>query len=64
MKDGYDTTKRGVRKIRQTTIGWKFLIQWKDGSSSWISLKVLKESNPIELAEYETTPGLANEPGL
>ena len=28
------TTKRGVRRLQQTTIGWKFLCEWKDGSSS------------------------------
>ena len=28
------TTKRGVRKLCQTIIGWKFLCEWKDGSSS------------------------------
>jgi hypothetical protein len=49
-KDAYITTKRGVRKMRQTTIGWKFLCNWKDGTSSWASLKVLKESIPIEVA--------------
>ena len=25
FKDAYVTTKRGVRKLRQNTIGWKFL---------------------------------------
>ena len=29
-KDAYITTKRGVRKLRQTTIGWRFLCEWKD----------------------------------
>ena len=62
MKDAYVETKRGVSKLRHTSIGWKFLIEWKDGSSSWISLKVLKESTPIEVAEYVTPLGLANEP--
>ncbi len=42
-KNTYITTKRGVCKLRQTTVGWKFLCNWKDGISSWASLKVLKE---------------------
>ena len=42
IKDAYVTTKRGVRKIRHTTIGWEFLIERKDGLISWMSLKVLK----------------------
>ena len=41
-KDAYVTTKRVVRKIRHTTIVWEFLIEWTDGSSSWMYLKVLK----------------------
>ena len=41
-KDAYITTKRGVRNIRQSTIGWKFLCEFKDGSNRWVSLKLLK----------------------
>ena len=46
-KDVYVTTKSVVHKLSQTTIGCDFLIEWKDGLSSWMSLKVLKDSNPI-----------------
>ena len=63
-KDAYITTKRGVRKLRQTTIGWRFLCEWKDGSSSWVPLKSLKESNPVEIAEYVTAIGLDIEPAF
>ena len=63
-KNAYVTTKRGVRKMRQTTIGWRFLCEWKDGSSSWVSLKSLKESNPVEIAEYVTALGLNDEPAF
>ena len=41
-KDYYITTKRGVRNLCQSTIGWKFLCEFKDGSNIWVSLKVLK----------------------
>ena len=64
MKDAYVTTKRGVRKLRKTTTSWEFLIEWNDGSRSWMSLKVLKESDPIEVTEYVTTIGLENEPSF
>ena len=33
-----------------TTRGWKLLVEWRDGQTSWIDLKDLKESNPIENA--------------
>ena len=42
INDAYVTTKRGVCKIRKTTIGREFLIDWKYGSSSWMSLKGFK----------------------
>ena len=37
---------------KKTTQGWKLLFEWKDGFSEGGSLKALKESNPIEVAEY------------
>ena len=60
-KNAYITTKRGVRKLCQTTIGWKFLCEFRDGSNRWVSLKVLKESHPIEVAEYVTALNLDTE---
>jgi hypothetical protein len=39
-------------KIPMTMKGWKLLVPWKDKTSSWIPLKDLKESNPVETAEY------------
>jgi hypothetical protein len=32
--------------------GRKICCQWKDGSTTWESLKDLKESHPLEMAEY------------
>ena len=63
-KDAYITTKRGLRKLRQTKIGWKFLCEFKDGSNTWVSLKVFKESRPIEVAEYVTALNLETEPAF
>ncbi len=59
--DKYIATRRGQRKLRKTTCGWTFLIKWKDGSESWIHLKDLKESHPIEVAEYAKAHGIADE---
>ena len=33
-------------------IGWKLEVKWKDGTLSWILLKDIKASNPVELYEY------------
>lgn len=54
----------GITKKRITTKGWKFLIEWKDGSSSWIPLKTVKESNPIEAAEYAVSRNLQSFPAF
>ena len=35
--------------------------QWKDGSSSWENLVDLKESHPIEIAEYAKILGIDHE---
>ena len=50
--DGFETTKNGQRRPRRTTKGWFLLVTWKDGSSDWVPVKDLKESYPVETAEY------------
>ena len=41
------------KQLRKTTVGWNFLIEWDDGSRTWMELKdIMIESNPIEVAEY------------
>ena len=37
-------------------------MEWKDGTTSWIPLKDLKESNPVQIAEYAVTNKIAEEP--
>ena len=32
----------GVKRRKATTRGWELLVEWKDGSTDWISLKDLK----------------------
>ena len=57
-------SKRGIRSMRQTTFGWKFRVKWKDGTTTWISFKYLKYSNPIEVAEYVTVCSIKDEPAF
>jgi hypothetical protein len=52
------------RHLRRTTKGWKLLIQWKDGTSTWERLANLKESNPVQVAEYAVANKLAEEPAF
>ena len=52
---------RGRRHLRRTTKGWKLCVRWKDGTTSWERLADLKESNPVEVAEYAVSRGLLEE---
>ena len=60
----YCTTKRGNRRMRHTTCGWKLLVRWKDNSESWVPLKDMKESYPIETAEFAKARGIVDEPAF
>ena len=54
----------GQSYLRRLTIGWQLYCQWKDGSSSWTNLADLKESHPIEVAEYAKILGIDHEPAF
>jgi hypothetical protein len=60
----YFTTRQGRKKQRQTTIGWHFKVKWKQGGESWVPLRILKESNPVDIAEYVVAKGIADEPAF
>lgn len=57
----YITMRDGQRKLRQSTVGWKFLVEFTDGKKQWIALKDLKESNPVDAAEYVAARKLDDE---
>jgi hypothetical protein len=51
------------RKVRKrTTRGWQLLVEWKEGGSDWIDLKDIKETYPIEVAEYAKANKMSKEP--
>ena len=62
--NGHKLTRKGIRIPKATSKGWKLLCQWKDGSSNWIDLRHLKDSNPIEVAEYAVANRLQDEPAF
>ena len=57
-------TLKGRTHQKKTTREWFLCILWKDGSTLWEPLKDLKESNPLEVAKYNVTNGIQNEPAL
>ena len=50
--------------MKRTTKGWMLCVQWKDKSMSWEKLSDMKESYPVEVAEYATALGIQDEPPL
>jgi hypothetical protein len=64
IANGTVTTSSGNVKPKITTQGWQFFVLWKDKSMSWVNLKDLKASNPVELAEYAVANWIAEEPAF
>ena len=63
-EDAYVTDRLGRQKPRTTTKGWKLQVLWNDGTQSWIDLKFLNESSPVDVAEFAQTHGLDNKPAF
>jgi hypothetical protein len=60
--DKYITLKNGTQQLCQTTAGWDyFLVEWTGGTCQWILLKILKESTPVQVAEYAVSRNLTEE---
>ena len=57
--DKYGATRRVI-----TTQGWQFKAEWTDGTSSWVPLSLLKESNPLETAQYAKSRDIISEPAF
>ena len=57
-------TRGSNQHFRKTTKGWHLCVEWKDGTTSWERLANLKESNPIEVAEFAVAHGLQDQPAF
>jgi hypothetical protein len=63
-EDGFITARSGNKRRVTTTKGWELLIRWKDGSETWTALKDMKESYPVQTAEFAKASGIADEPAF
>jgi hypothetical protein len=59
IRKGEDSTMS-----HHTTKGWKFLVSWKDGTSFYVPLREMKNSYPVETADYALANGIAEEPAF
>jgi len=63
-EDIFQVSYNGNIHRRHTTKGWKPCVRWKDQSTSWESLKDLKQSFPIQVAEFAVQHNLAEKPAF
>ena len=64
QQDAFIVSSKGAKRRRETTAGWEILVQWKDGSSTWVALKDMKEAYPVQLAEYAVSSRISGEPAF
>ena len=63
-KESQRIVHNGRNSLCQSTAGRHLCVQWKDGSTSWQSLKDLKEAYPIAVAKYAVAQGIDNDPAF
>jgi hypothetical protein len=61
MANKYFIALNGTKHMHQATVGWKILVEWANGSCQCIALKILKESNPVQVTENAMTCNIADE---
>jgi hypothetical protein len=54
----------GKQAKKRTTAGWQFEVEWKDGTTSWLPLKELKETNPVKVSNYAIANSIDSKPNL
>ena len=64
ISDNGFTTIDGVSTPKKTTIGWEILVEFTSGETQWLPLKVVKESNPVQLADYAVKNKIDKEPAF
>ena len=64
QQDAFIVTKTGTKRRKETTKGWELLIRWKDGGTDWVALKDIKESYPVQVAEYVVSSRISEEPAF
>jgi len=63
---GDDATSRDAvtKRNRCTTKGWRFLVAWKDGTTTYVPLREMKNSYPVETVDYAIANHLMSEPAF
>ena len=64
QQDAFVLTSTGTNRRVNTTKGWEICMQWKDGSTTWNALKDVKDSYPVQMAEFAVENRLSEEPAF
>ena len=62
ISDGFIKSTNGNNVTKKITDVWKLQVEWKDIATSWVPLKDIKASNPIELSEYTINNNIEHKP--
>ena len=62
--NAFITTNRGVKKLSQTAIGCKSLMQYKSATTTWMPLKIPKYSKPVEVLELVVAREISDKPAF
>ena len=56
---------RSGKKYKVKTVrGWDLEVEWADGTTSWLPLAKVKDSNPVDVAEYAVQNKIDHEPAF
>ena len=64
QQDAFIKSNNGAQRQKETTKGWELLIQWKDGSTIWESLKDMKDTYPVQVTEFSIHSRISKEPAF
>ena len=64
VADSFKIGAHGNWHPKKTTRGWEMNMKMNEGFSKCVALKDLKESNPVELAEYAVSNRIYHEPAF
>ena len=62
--DAFGRTRSGRKFRRRTTKGWELCALFKNGQTAFLPLKDLRESYPLQVAEYAVANKIDNEPAF
>ena len=64
VANGYTVGHNRNRRQKKNTYGWQLCVKMKWDFTEWLSLKDLKESNLVELAEYSVSNKIDHKPSI